>query len=387
MRVLHVITGLAAGGAEQQVRLLVRHSTADAEVATLTNPGTVAAALRADGVPVHDVGMRGNRDPAGVPRLVRLMRRGRFDLVHTHLFRAGVHGRVAARLARVPVVIATEHSLNARLIEGRPASAGVRALYLTTERLGHATIAVSAAVARRLSAWGVPPDRIMVVPNGIDAEALRYDPARRREVRRRLGVAPDAFVVGAVGRLVPTKRFDLLVWALGGVPGAVLMLVGGGPERAALEAQARDLGLATRVLFTDEYSDVAKALSAMDVLAAPSPEETFGLAVLEGLAAGLPVLYTACPALQELPAAAAPGARRLPSDATAFRAALAAEMARGSRRLLPPPAVANYDAARVAGRIDEIYSSMRRKLGRPPHPPARREASHGKRSRNDQHVR
>lgn len=388
MRVLHVISGLAAGGAEQQVRLLVRHSTAQAEVATLTNPGSVAAALRADGVPVHDIGMHSNRDPVGIPRLMRLMRRGHFDLVHTHLFRACVHGRIAARLARVPAVVATEHSLNARLIEGRPASASVRALYLAAERLGHVTVAVSETVARRLCAWGVPRDRIVVVPNGIEAAALRHDPARRQALRLSLGIAPDAFVVGGVGRLVKTKRFDILLRAAAGVPGAVLLLVGGGPARAALEAQGRALGLAGPVLFTGECSDVPGALSAMDVLASPSPEETFGLAILEAMAAGLPILYAACPALDELPAEAAPGARRIPSEVTAFRTALAAEMARGPRRLPPPPAINHYDAAHLARRIDDVYRAVRRELpsyrsAKPPshqqplHRPSEREVQHG----------
>jgi glycosyltransferase involved in cell wall biosynthesis len=358
VRVLHVITGLAAGGAEQHVRLLVRHSSADAEVAALTNPGTVAAALRAEGVRVHEIGMRGNRDPSGVARLVRLMRRGRFDLVHTHLFRAGVHGRVAARLAGVRAVVASEHSLTERRIEGRSVSAGVRALYLATERLGRVTIAVSSAVAQRLAALGVPADRVVVVPNGIEPESLRYDPDRRRRVRADLGIAPDAFVVGAIGRLVSWKRFDVLLAALDGTPDAVALLVGAGPMRAALQRQARDLGLAPRVRFTGECTDVAGMLSAMDVLASPSLGETFGLAVVEALASGLPVIYASCPALEELPAGAAHGARRLPSDASALRTALAAEMASGPRRLPPPAAVAHYDAARLAGRIDEIYDAV-----------------------------
>jgi glycosyltransferase involved in cell wall biosynthesis len=361
VRVLHVITGLAPGGAEHQVRLLVRHSGADAEVAVLTNPGTVAAGLRDDGVRVHEIGMRSNRDPSGVARLVRLMRRGRFELVHTHLFRAGVYGRVAARLAGVRAVVATEHSLTGRLIEGRRISAGVRALYLATERLGRVTIAVSSAVAQRLTALGVPADRVVVVPNGIEAGSFRYDPDRRRQVRADLGIAPDAFVVGALGRLVEFKHFDVMLDALDGVPDAVALLVGAGPMRAALEGQARDLGLTRRVRFTGECTDIPGMLSAMDVLAAPSRGETFGLAVVEALASGLPVLYTSCPALQELPAGAAPGAHWLPSDPSAFRIALAAQMASGPRRLPPPAAVAHYDAARLAGRIDEIYDAVCRR--------------------------
>src|SRR4051794_31888659 len=150
MRVLHVITGLAAGGAEHQLRLLLRRLPHDCEVATLSNPGAVATAIRADGTVVHDLAMTGNRDLSAVGRLRALMRAGEYDLVHTHLYRACVYGRIAARLAGVPHVVATEHSLGDGVIEGRRTSAGVRALYVATERLGESTVAVSEAVAGRL---------------------------------------------------------------------------------------------------------------------------------------------------------------------------------------------------------------------------------------------
>ena len=171
MRVLHVITGLGAGGAEQQVRLLCRYSRADCEVAVLTGAGVVADGLVADGVPVHAVGMHGNRDVRGLVRLVRIMRRGRFDCVHVHLFRAQVHGRLAARLAGVPHVIATEHSLGDGLLEGRPTGRpGLRTLYRVVELLGDRSVAVSATTAQRMRRWGVPADRITVIPNGVDTE-------------------------------------------------------------------------------------------------------------------------------------------------------------------------------------------------------------------------
>ncbi|MGW0583574.1 glycosyltransferase, partial [Streptomyces sp. NPDC002920] len=147
MRVLHIITGLGVGGAEQQLRLLLRHLPVECEVVTLTNPGAVAAGLTEDGVRVVDLGMAGNRDLGALPRLVRIVRSGGYDLVHTHLYRACLYGRVAARLAGVRAIVATEHSLGDSQLEGRRLSAGVRALYLAGERLGRATVAVSPAVA------------------------------------------------------------------------------------------------------------------------------------------------------------------------------------------------------------------------------------------------
>lgn len=366
MRVLHVITGLGVGGAEQQLRLLLRHLPVSCEVAALTNPGAVARGLRADGIPVHHIGMRGNRDPAALPRLARLVRAGRYDVVHTHLYRACVYGRIAARLAGVRAVVATEHSLGEERIEGRPLTWGTRVLYLVTERIGSATVAVSPTVADRLRRWGVAADRIHMVPNGIDARRYRFDPAARAAARARLAIPAGDFVVGGVGRLVPGKRFDALVRAIAEVPRTRLILAGDGPQRSVLRQLANSLGLTGRVHLVgerhgtiepsaDPQLDIPALLSAMDVLVSPSEEEAFGLAVLEALAAGLRVLYVSCPAIGDLPPGDAPGARRVSSGHNSLAAAVRGCLAAGAERLPVPAAVSRYDIAGSAERLLALY--------------------------------
>jgi len=358
MRVLHVITGLCAGGAEHQLRLLLRRLPYDCEVATLTGPGPVAATIRADGTTVHELPMSSNHDVSVVARLRRLIRDGGFDLVHTHLYRACVHGRVAARLAGVPVV-ATEHSLGDGFIEGRRTSAGVRWLYRATERMGRTTIAVSGTVAHRLRAWGVPADRIAVIPNGIDAAEFAYDPVLRARTRDRLGIARDTVVIGGVGRLEPAKRFDHLIWALGEVPDTVLLLVGEGSAGAALREQALRSGLGDRVIFTGAVGHTRDMLCAMDVFASPSVQETFGLAVLEALACGLPALYAVCPPLDGVPDS---GAQRLSRDPESLPRALRAEVVRlaerDGARLPVPPVATRYDIARLADAVSRLYERI-----------------------------
>ncbi|MDJ0340342.1 glycosyltransferase [Streptomyces sp. H10-C2] len=377
MKVLHIITGLGVGGAEQQLRLLLRHLPLSCEVITLTHPGPVADGIRADGTPVTHLGMTGNRDLTALPRLTRLIRAGRYDIVHTHLYRACVYGRIAARLAGVRTVVATEHSLGDTLIEGRPLTRGTRALYRGTEKLGTATVAVSGTVAQRLRAWGIPGPRIHTVPNGIDAGAFRFDAAVRAATRARLGLPPDAFVVGGVGRLVPGKRFDLLVRAVADRPGARLLLAGTGPEHDALLRLAGTLGAADRIHLPgaaegpgdtraqsgacergdgDGTPGIAALLAAMDLFVSPSNEETFGLAVLEALAAGLPVLYAACPALDDLPPSHAPGARRVNADTGALGSALRQHQEAGPHRLPVPAAVGHYDIAGTADRLAALYA-------------------------------
>ncbi|QKW22149.1 glycosyltransferase [Kitasatospora sp. NA04385] len=375
MRVLHVVTGLHAGGAERQLALLLRHLPADQEheVAALTNPGTVARELRADGFTVHHLDMRGNRDLGVLPRLTRLIRSGRYDLVHTHLYRAMLYGRLAARLAGVRTVIATEHSLQSGVIEGRPTSRGVKALYLGAERLGTTTIAVSGQVAEVLGAWGVPADRVRLLPNGVDAARYRFTPAARAahrgRLRAQLGLPIGVFVIGAVGRLVPGKRFHVPLEALVRLPDARLLLIGEGPERAALLDRAAELGVRDRLVLTGERDDVPELLTAVDVLVSPSREETFGLAALEGLAAGLPLLHSACPALAELPPDAAPHARLLPSEPESYARELAL-LATTRPGLLPvPPAVAHYDIAHLATELATLYRESLPTPRRTPHRP------------------
>ncbi|MEU9732154.1 glycosyltransferase [Streptomyces sp. NPDC048002] len=368
MKALHIITGLGVGGAEQQLRLLLRHLPVECDVVTLTNPGAVADGLVADGVRVVHLGMSGNRDLAALPRLARLIRRGGYDLVHTHLYRACLYGRLAARMAGVGAVVATEHSLGDSQMEGRRLGPGVRSLYLAGERLGRMTVAVSPTVADRLKRWGVPAPRIEVVPNGIDLERFRFDPVRRLHTRRRLGLPEDAHVVGGVGRLTEGKSFGTLVRALALLPeDHWLLLVGGGPEERALRRTAHEAGVGDRVLFTGERPyvpdgtpgpDLPSLLAAMDVFASPSPEEAFGLAALEALACGLPVLYASCPAIEDLPAGAAPTARRVAGGPEEFARALTAARAEGPHPRTAPEAARHYAITRSAARLLDLYHSV-----------------------------
>ncbi|MCD9872244.1 glycosyltransferase [Streptomyces guryensis] len=368
MRALHVITGLGVGGAEQQLRLLLRHLPAQCDVVTLTNPGAVAAGLAADGVRVTHLGIRGNHDLGALPRLTRLIRSGGYDLVHTHLYRACLYGRIAARLAGVRAVVATEHSIGDTRLEGRPLTPGVRALYLAGERLGRTTVAVSPTVGERLRHWGVPGARIRVIPNGIDAPRFRFDEVGRKKARAFYGLPQDVYVVGGVGRLAAGKRFELLVRALPQLPGDVrLLLVGGGPEEEMLRRIARELGVADRMVLTgerpylpdpgDDAPDLVALLSAMDVLASPSAEESFGLAVVEALAAGLPVLYANCPAVEDLPPEAAPGARRVVGGAAAYARELLRLQAAGPGDRTVPAAVHRYDIAHSARQLMDVYTA------------------------------
>ncbi len=361
MRVLHVITGLGAGGAERQLVDLVRHSRHEHSVAALSNVGAVGEELRAAGVPVFDARMRSNRDVAAVPRLVLHMARERPDVVHAHLYRACVYGRVAAALARVPAVVTTEHSLGEALIEGRRVTPAVRRLYLATDHFSQRTFAVSSAVRDRLVALGVDAGKVDVLPNGIDLPRYRFDPSNRREARRELGLAADERVIGTVGRLVPTKGHARTLRAAQPLLAngtARMIIVGDGPARPSLVDLAGRLGVAGRVCFLGERADVSRLLAAMDVYVSASDvgEETFGIAAVEALASGLPVVYTYCPALVGV---RSPRLHWCP-DGAGLAEALRAAVASGTGPRDPGPVVEAFAIEGVARQLDAAYDALHR---------------------------
>jgi glycosyltransferase involved in cell wall biosynthesis len=369
LRVVHVVASLTTGGAERHIESLTRLSRHHQSVICLYERGLVAEAIEAGGTRVQFLGMNGWRKPLATLRLARALRRDRPDVVHVHLLAAQLWGIPAARLAGIPVVVSTEHSIMETTIEGRPKTAWLRRLYRGLEAATTKTVAVSRATAFRLAEWGVPPDHVEVVELGVDFDALAFDPTARVELRRELSIATDTKLVIAVGRLEPVKRFGPLLQASAPLLLAgelELLIVGNGALRDVLEQQARDLGVAHRVRFLGPRADVPALLSAADLLVSPSRDETFGLAVIEGLGAGLPVIYAQCPALDTLdqrPAEAHPLPLFRADDAdgeiVALREALASVgFGPGLRHHPPADLLARYDIRAAAAAVDALYERL-----------------------------
>jgi glycosyltransferase involved in cell wall biosynthesis len=358
VKVLHVITGLGVGGAELQLWSQLRHTRHDCDVVTLYNRGPVAEMLESDGVRVTDLGMTSNTQLSALSKLRRLIRAGRYDVVHAHLYRSQIYGRIAAWQAGTPVVLTTEHSIGETHLERRRMTLGVRALYLASEYCSQATVAVSDTVRDRLMRWGVPRHKIRVIPNGVDFSRAAFDPEARKRIRDEFSIPPHAHVTGVLGRLDPNKRFDLVIEAIAPLlrEDRRLLVVGKGDHREHLERVAADHGVRDRVVFTGERHDVAGVLSAMDLFVAASVQETFGLSVLEALANGLPALYTTCPALRDVPT---DRAHRVDGAAAAMRAAIGRELARRPRPRTPDAEVRRrYGIEAVARQVDDLYQEL-----------------------------
>jgi glycosyltransferase involved in cell wall biosynthesis len=357
--VLHVITGLDAGGAETQLAMLLRHTRHESDVVTLYNPGPVAEQIRSEGTTVRDIGMQSNRDLGALLKLRSLIAVGRYDVVHAHLYRSQIYARPAARLARTPVVVTTEHSIGETHIERRRMTNSVRGLYLASELFSDGTIAVSDVVRDRLIRWGVPRRKITVIHNGIDTGAVVFDPEARARARAQFGIAPDTFVIGTLGRLDPNKRIGMVIEAAAPLLGerCTLLIVGRGEEMEASKAAAAKAGVADRVVFAGFQADTAAMLAAFDLYVMASVQETFGLAALEAMASGLPVLYTVCPALDGIPTAQA---QQVDGTMGALRAAFSNAVAAGPQPRKPDATVfGKYGIESTAQQVDDLYERLR----------------------------
>jgi glycosyltransferase involved in cell wall biosynthesis len=291
-RLLHLITRLPVGGAERLIADIVRkldRGRYEPLVCCIQARGEIAAEIERSGVQVVCLERMKSRrfDWRAVGELARLLLRERIALVHSHLYHANLYGRLACLRAKVPAVVSvhntyTRPKLHRRLIN--------RFLAVRTRRV----IAVSEDIKRDLIRYdGIAPERIVVISNGVDFGRLET-PISRAQARAQLGIAAQTVAVGCVARLEEQKghRFLLEAMALLGDLPLRLFIIGDGRLRAELEQRAASLGVAHATVFLGMRQDVPEILRALDIYAMPSLWEGLSIAMLEAMAAGLPVVAT-----------------------------------------------------------------------------------------------
>ena len=314
------------------------------------------------------------RDLVATVRLARLIRRERPDILHTHTAKAGTVGRVAALLAgrRRPRIVV--HTFHGHVLRGY--FGPVRSwFFLLLERWlasrTTALIAVSPQVRDDLVALGVaPPERFVVIRLGIElGERVAPEQNGRAESRRYLGIEPDRFAVGWIGRMTAVKRTDDVLVAFKrlrdeGVD-AVLCMVGDGPDRQDLERRAHELGIVRDTLFLGYQEDVAPFYAAFDALVLPSSNEGTPVSAIEALAAGRPVVATRVGGVPDVVQEGDDGFLVEPG-ATDDLADRLAQLARdpelrermgraGRERVLP-----RYAVERLVDDVDRLYRSLLR---------------------------
>lgn len=372
--VLLVIDNLEFGGGERGFLQIVEALGVERwRVGVAAHPGgLLEERSRAAGAAFFPLPMASRVSPASVLRLRRIVRRSRFAIVHSQGARADFVARLACLgLPRVRQVCTVQMP-----VEGFDVPGPRRALYVALDRLTSRRvdrfIVVSRALERALvERRGVAPDRVRLIPNGVETAAYRPEGETATAARTRLLAAlrlpGEARLVGAVGRLVWQKGFEDLIEAMAGVgrrgQPAHLVIAGEGRLRGTLEESARRHGLSAAVHLVGFRKDVREVLAAVDVVAVPSRREGLPMVTLEAMALAKPIVATAIEGIVEQmddereallvppgdPPALAEAILRLLADADLGR-----RLGEAARR----KAVAAFDVSRTVAATRRLYAAL-----------------------------
>ncbi len=304
MKIAHIITRMCQGGAQENTWLTVSHQMKRGyAVDLITGPvGTNEKKLKypLDGMSVFYVRelvreISPLKDAVAFAKIFRLLLRGKYDVVHTHTSKAGVIGRIAARLAGVPAIIHTPHG---NVFYG----------YFSTLRTGLFTfiekvlvrftdtvVAITDNCMKEHLSRGIGRrSAYVIIPSGVEEE--KYDRKLfdgSRLLRKELGIPGDAFLAGCASRLVPVKGLRYLIESMTFLDESFrLAIAGDGEEKDALEEYAREKNLEKRIFFLGMLADIRQFLSEIDVFVLPSVNEGMGRVLVEASLMGVPCVGT-----------------------------------------------------------------------------------------------
>ena len=373
-KVIHVITRLDYGGSAQNTMLTaLGHDRAQFEPLVVAGyPGCwdaqggqaateencrqlEKAAIRWMLLPSLTREVHPIKDAQALWQLIRLFRQEQPALVHTHTSKAGVLGRVAAWLARVPVIVHTPHG---HVFYGHfgPFRSWLflqieRVLSVLTDRL----IALTEAERQdHLDRAVGEADRFVVVPSGIDRDRFGRARVQGKQQPDWFGCPPEALIVGSVGWLTDVKGHEYLIEAVAKLkpdfPSLHLVIIGSGDRHDALLQQSELAGLRDAVHLLGHRDDIEACLAGMDLFVLPSLNEGMGRALIEAMAAGLPVIASRVGGIPAVISHERTGLLVLPGDAGALAEAL--------RRLLDRPEWATQLGLAASCSVDSRYGSV-----------------------------
>lgn len=368
-RILHLITRLPIGGAERMLLGVLRNLDAtrfESTVCCIQDRGELAEEVESLGIPIHALGLmaRGGFDRRVVPALRRLMREQKVELVHSHLYHANLYGRLAAWREGIPV-IASVHNTYSRRKWHR------HLINRLLARISFRITAGSADVERDILAHDrVAPEKLVRLPNCIDLDrvATSLSPAAAKQ---QLGFGAADLVIGTVGRMEEQKGHAVLLDAFArllrhvpDVPGASLRLlvVGDGRLKSATEGQAARLGIADACRFPGSIKDLADTYRAIDIFVMPSLWEGLSLAMLEAMAAGLPMIATDVGGARDVLGDGLRGLLVPARDAEALAMAMRELLVDAARRIAMADSGCrhvreNYSVAALSRQLTELYEA------------------------------
>lgn len=298
VRILRIVPSLEMGGVERTLTsILPKLDKCQYKVylCCLFKRDKLADAMESLNIPIIKFKMRARLDfdgryIGGIVRLAALIRRMKIDIVHTHLYRANLAGRIAAKLAGVPVIIANEHNIDSW--KKFPQRLSDRALAGITNKI----IVVSDAVKDfYVSKIGIPEHKIITIHNGVDIPKFQtYVNINKK--REEFGIKSDDKVITIIGRLHQQKGHCCFLKAAQIIgkkkTNVKFLIVGDGPLEKQLRSMSADLEISKNVIFAGLREDIPQILAMSDISVLTSLREGFSITVLESMAAGKPVVVT-----------------------------------------------------------------------------------------------
>ena len=290
-KVARIITYLPVGGVEKRILAALKKlkNRFEVEVICIHSKGKLARFFEEEGIPVSLIPFRSGLHPYSLWRLANYLKKRKIDIVHTHMYEANISGVLAAKMARVPVIISNIHNIDQwdnkreRLID--------RIFY----RMRGRTIAVSHAVKNNLIKVGkVQADDIIVIYNGIDTKEFDIEGAGIERCKNEFNISKGEFIIIIIARIVPRKGHKYLFRAVKELERynkkIRVLVVGDGFYKGELKKKVADLGLGKCINFLGERNDVAALLKISNVSVLPSKKEGFSNVILESMAAAIPVI-------------------------------------------------------------------------------------------------
>jgi glycosyltransferase involved in cell wall biosynthesis len=367
LRVAHVITGLVLGGGGQVMWTIARNfdkSRFDADVFCVIGGGELVDDIEQLGmqvriIPAHVGTSIFKYRPGQILELARQLRQGQYDVVHTHLFQADIIGGIAARLAGIRHVVKSLHNMGAwkkrhHLWIDR---------LLATDRVICCSefLAESAIRQERLD-----PSRVVTIHHGVDTSRFRVEVARDGYLAS-LGLDPRKRLVGTIGRPIAEKGHEYLLSAIPRIlaahPDTQFLIVGEGALRSELQARIERMGLQHAVKLPGARGDVAELLSVMDVFVFPSVSEGLGIAILEAMAARVPIVASDIRPLSEMIVNGETGVFVEPRNPDALAAAVNGLLgdrskAEGIRDRAFEHVSTRFSERQMVARIESVYNEL-----------------------------
>ncbi|NIM90463.1 MAG: glycosyltransferase [Candidatus Aminicenantes bacterium] len=307
IKVLHIITRMDKGGSAENTFLTITGLNKDNyEVTLMSGPVEDSPQDRTKEIEAHDIkyififelvrDISIIKDLKTLFKIYDFLRKEKFDIVHTHTSKAGLLGRLAAKLAGVPIIVHTPHG---HVFFGYFKPAKTKIFIFLEKLASRITDKIVALTDREKDDYRLfkttPEEKAVVINSGVDLNRFKeLSFTEKQSFKKELGLPENALIVGTVGRLAPVKGQEFLIEAVKNIipkyPSALFMFAGDGHLRQNLERKALEMGIKENVVFLGWRDDVDKIISIYDIFVLPSLNEGMGRVLVEAMALGKPIV-------------------------------------------------------------------------------------------------